>query len=879
MEHILSVAFTMFECRASSFSKGVSLYRDAVGSMRTDVQAATSGPEALFAGFVEPRLTYAPQRPGPDWVRAALVFAAILPAFTLLLTLGQVHAQQNSALADLVPSETVFALLIGAAVFPLRLIFVPVAVFVLCYAIAFGLRLWMQVDYVPEGVSVAAVFWGGMALNAVPALLAGLAGRMAATRLARARAGGDVVISGVATVVYVLVAGALVVAVTQVMAARGWPLPGYGLMSAMEAGVIRAVRIGICGAVLLLFMLDRPQRSDLRAALAVLPLFVGLAILRSAGYAVHPTLDVEFLALAVALLAPSTAAVLAVILGVVAYVTITGELLVQIPVTTIDLVRLEVASIVLLALVYLLLLQRHRTAAEREMNRATIDRLWRVQALATIGYFVMDLETGEVRVDTVAAEMLGTGHRFDVDLFLDRVRPEDRETIVAAIGDRQGETQNLSFMLSPDDVWVEDDRARYMTVHAWYETRADGRLLAYGALIDLTADHRREGALAQALTELSDQQDRQTQMFSIVSHELRTPASVISMLIEEIEGGASWAEMGPRMRAVSDQLLSVLADMRQTVRPEQNLPVRMETLMPQDIAATVRNTFAIMAAGRGIDIDLDLAPVAWQRRISDRVRLMQALSNLVKNAILHADCRRISIGYSEEIGEGGIVGVWRVSDDGRGISDESRATLFDAFRRGGGRSTTKADGSGLGLYVTKSSIELLGGTVSHQPRGAGGSVFFLRVPMGLAEEGEAVREAGAGLDMAELKGMSVLIAEDSDLIGELLVARLKRVFGRVLWARDGAQALAMWERETPDIVLSDLFMPEMGGDDLTSALRAKGAVCPIIGMTAAAIGDERERFEAAGTDCVLTKPVSTAQLLEAIEEIGFRRQALPPAAE
>lgn len=847
--------------------------------MRTDVEAATSGPEALFAGFVEPRLAYAPQRPGPDWMRAALNFALIMPAFTVLLTLGQVHASQNTALADLVPSETVFALLIGAAVFPLRLIFVPVAVFVLCFSIAFGLRFWIQVDYVPQGVSAAAVFWGGLALNAGPALAAGLAARLAAMRWARARAGGDMVISGVATVVYVLLAAALVVVVTQVMAARGWPLPDYGLLSATEAGLIRAARIGVCGAVLLLFILDRPQRRDLRVAVAVLPLFVGLAALRSAGYAVHPTLDVELLALAVALMAPATAAVLANIVGVVAYVTITGELLVQIPVTTVDLLRLEVASVALLVLVYLLLLQRHRTAAEREMNRATIDRLGRVQALATIGYFVLDLETGEVRVDGVAAEMLGTGPRFDVDLFLDRVRPEDRGPMVAAMEERTGDTENLSFMLSPDDVWVEDARARYMTVHAWYETRADGRLLAYGALIDLTEDHRREEALAQALADLSDQQDRQTQMFSIVSHELRTPASVISMLIEEIEGGASWAEMGPRMRAVSDQLLSVLADMRQTVRPEQNLPVRMETLMPQDVAATVRNTFAIMAAGRGIEIDLDLAPVAWQRRISDRVRLMQALSNLVKNAILHAECRRISIGYSEEIGESGVVGVWRVSDDGRGISEESRATLFDAFRRGGGRSTSRADGSGLGLYVTKSSIELLGGTVSHQPRGAGGSVFFLRVPMGLAEEGDVAREVATGLDMAELKAMSVLIAEDSDLIGELLVARLKRVFGRVLWVRDGAQALTAWERETPDIVLSDLFMPEMGGDDLTAALRAKGAVCPIIGMTAAAIGDERERFEAAGTDCVLTKPVSTAQLLEAIEKIGVRRQILPPAAE
>ncbi len=848
--------------------------------MRTDVQGSTSGPEALFAGLMQPSPGHVPKIPGPEGLRGSVVFFLAMLGFTVLLTLGQVRAAGNGAFADLLPSETVFALLIGAAVFPLRWIAVPVGTFVLCYTVSFGLRQWLETDYVPDGVPASAVFWGGMILNALPGLAAGLAGRAAVLRFARGRADGDMLVSGVGTLVYVLLACATVLIVTRVMAGAGWPLHDYGLLSAAGAGMIRAARIGISGAVLLLFLLDQARGRRVRLALVVLPLFVGLGVLRVMGYAVHPTLDVELLALGVALLAPATVAVLANILGVVAYVTITGEFLVQITVPSIEVMRLEVASVLLLGLVYLLLLQRHRMAAERVMNRATIERMARVQALATIGYFVLDIQTRRVRVDGIAAEILGTERELVMDRFLRRVRPEDRETILRAIADGTTPTRTLSFLVGRGEVWSYEGDARYLAVHAWYEDRGKGQRLAYGTLIDLTQDHLREKELAAALASLSDQQDRQTQMFSIVSHELRTPASVISMLIEEMENGASWAEMGPRMRAVSDQLLSVLGDMRQTVRPEQNLPVRMESLQPQDLAATVRNTFAIMADARGIEIDLDLSPVAWQRRVSDRVRLMQALSNLVKNAILHAECHRISIGYAEEIGTGGgIVGIWRVSDDGRGIPEEARATLFEAFRRGGGKATARADGSGLGLYVTKSSIELLGGTVSHQPRGAGGSVFLLRVPMDLADESEGDAAPTPNIDLAVLRDLSVLIAEDSDLIGELLVARLKRIFGRVIWVKDGAQALSIFDREAPDIVLSDLFMPEMGGDDLTAALRAQGADCPIIGMTAAAIGDERERFEAAGTDCVLTKPVSTAQLIEEIEKISSIRRFLPPAAE
>jgi CheY-like chemotaxis protein len=149
-------------------------------------------------------------------------------------------------------------------------------------------------------------------------------------------------------------------------------------------------------------------------------------------------------------------------------------------------------------------------------------------------------------------------------------------------------------------------------------------------------------------------------------------------------------------------------------------------------------------------------------------------------------------------------------------------------------------------------------------------VFCLTVPLAEPPPQEAVAAPGPGevVDRtATWRLRRVLIVEDSDLIGELLVARLRRVFGQVEWVRNGVAALAMQETFQPDVVLTDLFMPEMGGDDLTSLLRARGVTCPIIGMTAAAIGDERTRFEQAGTDRVLTKPVSTGQLLDVLEEL------------
>lgn len=836
--------------------------------MRTDAKAAASGPETLFAEIAEPRLAFLVQRLAQDPVRASLIFAGTMTVFTTLLALGQAKAAGNGALIDLLPSETAFALLLGVAVFPLRLIAVPLLTYLVCFSISFGLRLSLEPDYLPQGMSPHLIYWAALVLNGIPAITAALIGRTVAARTPRQGARGDVLLSLASTLAYVALSATTVAFTVTLLYPPAPSAEALGDLGILGAGLVRAARIGLCGAVLMLYLLDRPDRRNLTVALLVLPAFLGLAVLQMLGISGHPPLDVELLALAVALLAPPCAAILANIFGVSAYVILTGELLVQRAVTSPDVMRLELASVFLLVLVYLLLLQRHIGLAELQQNRATIDRMVRIRALANIGYFVMDNRSGEVRVDAVAAEALRTGGSFNLSEFIKRVRPEDRPTIESAITERSGSSLTLSFLLATGERWAEGAEARYISVHAWYEDHPGRGTLSYGALIDLTQDHQREQDLAAALATLSEQQNRQTQMFSIVSHELRTPASVISMLLEELEGGASWQEMGPRLRAVSDQLLSVLADMRQTVRPEQNLPIRLETIRPQEIADTVRNTFGLMAAGRQIEIDLDLAPEAWQPRVSDRVRLIQSLSNLVKNAILHADCRRIAIGYSESGAGAGVMGLWRVSDDGRGVPEEARATLFDAFRRGAGNATTRTDGSGLGLYVTKSSIELLSGTVTYQPRAAGGSVFLLRVPMAIPSETEEPRPVGKTADLATLKAMTVLIAEDSDLIGELLVARLRRVFGRILWVRDGEEAVSAFAAEAPDIVLTDLFMPKMGGDDLTATLRARGAVCPIIGMTAAAIGDERERFEAAGTDRVLTKPISTAQLIEVLEGLA-----------
>lgn len=842
------------------------------------VSSSGDGPAALFALIEAPRRAWFPAEVARRPVFYSAVFLLALLGLTVAFVLAQLRAPLNGAQVDLLPTEAVIILLIGIPAFPLRMILVPIAGYVVVFTLGFALKIWLEPGFIPAGADPWLLGGVSVSLNGAVALVAALGGRAALGLAERDRRWAfrwaEAVLAAVTTLLYFALAALTIRLLTAFVYPADWMEADFGAVDLTGVGTIRAYRIAFCSGVVLLFLLDVPSWPDVRRALAVQPLFLAAAIAGFFGWSLYPTVDMNILTLVTALLLPGYSAILASIIGITTYISFTAAGLVQGPIDDFHVAALEAISLVLMAVNYFLLLFRHQAALAAGRARQTMGRMQRVHEFATIGYFIFDVAKARVHVDRVAATILNTAPDFDANAFLERVRPSDRADLIAVMAARRTEATLTAFSIAAGDHWVDDaPGTRHLAIYSWYERLRDGRtVIAYGALRDRTDEHDRAAALGKALADLSEQQSRQTQLFSIVSHEIRTPASVISMLIEEMDGGATWAQMGPRLRAVSEQLLSVLADMRQTVRPEENLPIRMESFRPQELAETVRNTFLLMAEARGVDLVLNLSEGADEDRISDRVRLNQVLSNLVKNALIHADCRRITISYAERCGGDDLTAIWRVSDDGRGIPAAERPRLFQPFSRMEGTGHARADGSGLGLYVTKTSVELLGGTVDYTEVAPHGSEFVLTLPAGRG----VPRAPAMGPDKADLvHGFGkVLVVEDSDLIGELLVARLRRLIPQVIWARSGFEGLEVQAREAPDLILTDLFMPRMGGDEMTAALRARGVTVPIIGMTAAAIGDERATFEQAGTDFVLTKPVSTAQLIDALARL--REQSPDP---
>jgi len=350
---------------------------------------------------------------------------------------------------------------------------------------------------------------------------------------------------------------------------------------------------------------------------------------------------------------------------------------------------------------------------------------------------------------------------------------------------------------------------------------------------------------------LEESAKQQNKMFAIISHELRTPAAALKYLTTEQKKNAASNTNDKKIADTVDHLLGVLDDMRAATQPNFVVQSKPQMIDVQDKLATSLNIVSNIIENHDFEVIIEPPSQLIPPLFLNGQLLVQISSNLIKNAAFYSGGSQLHIVTSiiDESDKSMTLSIL-FSDNGTGIDEDIVDTLFDPFERG----HSHKDGTGLGLHLSKQfAQEYMGGDLVLQPSSQGACFeLMIKAPKYAVQTTPPSNKVLSNLD--------ILIVEDNPTIMTATEAMLSNAGAKTQTAYNGTAALQILNTESFDLVLTDIFMPEMDGYELIKTLREQGYDKPVFGMTAAIIGNEIDELYQAGADKILTKPFTVEEL-------------------
>ena len=365
-----------------------------------------------------------------------------------------------------------------------------------------------------------------------------------------------------------------------------------------------------------------------------------------------------------------------------------------------------------------------------------------------------------------------------------------------------------------------------------------------------------------------------------MSHDIRTPMNAIigftALAQTHIDDRGQVEDYLKKISVSSQHLLSLINDVLDMSRIESGkVTLEAKPVHLPELVHELRDIIQAVVSKKDLSLTLDTVGVENEDVIADPLRLEQILINVLANAVTFTpDGGQISLWIvQKDTAPAGYADFeFHIKDNGIGMSEEFQKHIFEQFARERTSTVSKIQGTGLGMAITKSLVDMMGGRITVKSEQGKGSEFTisLRFPIGEAKTEQTPPAAKA----SAFTGKKLLVVEDNELNLEIASTLLKEAGFEVDTAENGKIAVEKVEAASADrydLILMDIQMPEIDGYEATRRIRAlpdaKKAALPIVAMTANAFEDDRKNALHAGMNGHIAKPLDIQKLFQVLSEL------------